>query len=312
MSSETFKCSICLEFNSEADGKDWFVSTPGGHVFHYTCIKRIIDRGHRSCPMCREALSLSNLTRLYGIDPSVKLSKKARHENSNCNSENSLSMRKPDYTFKLVLLGNSAVGKSCLLKRFSTGVFHCDMTATTGCDMCFKTIEMGEKIVKLNIWDTVGQEKFRSIAHNFVRNAQGVLLVYDVTQAATFEAIPDWIDFVDKAGPQGAVKVLIGNKIDEPEGSRTVTTDQGRALASSLGLSFFETSAKECNNVEAAFRCLVGEIMEYIIMNTSDFDSEPDDTISSSSCRLQLPRTSSSYDDFYYGNEQPEHEQCLC
>jgi len=265
--------------------------------------------------MCREALSLSTLTRLYGIDPvGASSSRKSSRDNaSNYYDMNNVSLRKPDYTFKLVLLGNSGVGKSCLLKRFSTGVFHCDMTATTGCDMCFKTIEMGEKVIKLNIWDTVGQEKFRSIAHNFVRNANGILLVYDVTQPDTFNSIPDWLQFADQAGLPGSVKVLIGNKVDEPEDTRVVTTEQGRTLATMLGISFFETSAKECNNVEAAFRCLVGEIMEDLIMNTSDFDSDRE-TPAISSCRLHLPsRSASSSDyDFFYGGRPSDNDSCNC
>jgi len=106
----------------------------------------------------------------------------------------------------------------------------------------------------------------------------------------------------------------VGNKVDEPEDSRVVTTEQGRTLATMLGISFFETSAKECNNVEAAFRCLVGEIMEDLIMNTNDFDSDRE-TPTISSCRLHLPSSrssSSNYDDFYYGGRQSDNDSCNC
>lgn len=121
----------------------------------------------------------------------------------------------------------------------------------------------------------------------------------------------DWMQFVDQSGLPTAVKTLVGNKIDEPEENRQVSTEQGRALATALGLSFFETSAKESNNVEAAFRCLVGEIMEYLILN-----NQLSPSVSSSACRLHLPtRRPSNYNNDYYcrnRNGDDENESCIC
>lgn len=127
-----------------------------------------------------------------------------------------------------MLLGSSSVGKSSLLKRFTTGDFNDDLVATTGCDLCFRMIEMGGRSIKLTIWDTVGQEKFRSVATNCVRNAHGVMLCYDVTDSRSFFAIKDWIKFVDDHAPSDTKMILIGNKLDVQDQERMVPQRKGK------------------------------------------------------------------------------------
>ncbi|XP_021956394.1 ras-related protein RIC1 isoform X2 [Folsomia candida] len=277
-----------------------------------------IDRS--SCPMCREHVNLENLTRLYGIDPSSSRPENSSNNQStfvNRNKDDISGTGKPDYVFKIVLLGNSSVGKSSLLERFTTGEFKGDISATTGCDLCFRTLEMGGRLIKLTIWDTVGQEKFRSIATNCVRNAHGVMLVYDVMDVNSFSAISDWMKFVDDYAPSDANRILIGNKLDVGDQRRMVPQKHGKALANKLKLSFFETSAKEANNVEAAFRCLVGEIMENTVLNpaSENYDDYDDGHTrysvarSRSGCRLHLPYRR---DDDHVNERHDGTPECLC
>jgi Ras-related protein Rab-1A len=249
--AEHFTCAICLDFCSEDPANDYFVSTKGGHIFHYLCIQEYIDRGDTTCPICREPIH-QNLTRLYGI----KLKKTAVTLRLQSDSTDGTLP-----SMKIVVLGNSCVGKSSLLRRFSNQRFLTDLGPTCGCDVVFKNIAVGGKVFRLNLWDTAGQENFRSVVSNTVRGAHGILFVYDITSSITLSDLDGWLNFANKYCPDDCVKMIVGNKSDLTT-ERKISTFVGEAVAEKLKLPFCETSAKDGSNVEAVFRTLVARILE--------------------------------------------------
>jgi len=157
-----------------------------------------------------------------------------------------------DYLFKLVLIGDSGVGKSCLLLRFADDAFTESYISTIGVDFRFRTVKIDKKTVKLQIWDTAGQERFRTITSAYYRGADGIIMVYDVTSTDTFDHVNDWLKEVNRYASEGTCKLLVGNKSDRTA-DRAVTSEQAKAFADELGIAFLETSAKSAKNVEEAF-----------------------------------------------------------
>jgi len=172
--------------------------------------------------------------------------------------------RNYDYLIKLLLIGDSGVGKSCLLLRFSEDQFTPSFITTIGIDFKIRTIDMDGKKIKLQIWDTAGQERFRTITTAYYRGAMGILLVYDVCDERSFNNIRTWFQNVEQHATEGVHKILIGNKCDWTE-KRVVSEEQGRALAQELGIPFIETSAKSNINVEEAFFSLARDIKKQMI-----------------------------------------------
>ncbi|KAG4945279.1 ras-related protein RABE1c isoform X1 [Glycine max] len=146
-----------------------------------------------------------------------------------------------DYLIKLLLIGDSGVGKSCLLLRFSDGSFTTSFITTIGIDFKIRTIEQDGKRIKLQIWDTAGQERFRTITTAYYRGAMGILLVYDVTDESSFNNIRNWIRNIEQHASDNVNKILVGNKADMDESKRVVPTSKGQALADEYGIKFFET-----------------------------------------------------------------------
>ncbi|EFN60048.1 hypothetical protein CHLNCDRAFT_133281 [Chlorella variabilis] len=167
-----------------------------------------------------------------------------------------------DHTFKILLVGDSGVGKSSLLLRFATGGFE-ELVPTIGVDFKAKIIELGGKRIRLTVWDTAGQERFRTLTSSYYRGAQGIILVYDVSRAETFDSLADiWLREVDMYGTvEESVKMVVANKTDLAE-TREVSTDMGVAFARAHGCLFVETSAKGNVAVEQAFEELVHKILE--------------------------------------------------
>ena len=161
-------------------------------------------------------------------------------------------MRDYDHLCKLVLIGDSGVGKSCILLRFADDSFTDSYITTIGVDFRFRTITVDGKRVKLQIWDTAGQERFRTITSAYYRGADGIIIVYDTTNRESFEHLDSWIAEVNKYASDKMVKVIVGNKSDKAS-DRLVTTEEGMKKAESLGLSFIETSAKDATHIEDAF-----------------------------------------------------------
>jgi len=166
-----------------------------------------------------------------------------------------------DYLIKLLMIGDSGVGKSCLLLRFSDDSFTTSFITTIGIDFKIKTVEIDGKRVKLQIWDTAGQERFRTITTAYYRGAMGILLVYDITDEQSFLNIRNWIRNIEQHASDSMQKILIGNKCDMSD-DRIITKDRGQELADEYGIKFFETSAKTDMNVKEAFIAIATDIVE--------------------------------------------------
>ncbi|XP_053203397.1 ras-related protein Rab-8A-like isoform X1 [Panonychus citri] len=170
-----------------------------------------------------------------------------------------MSSKTYDYLFKLLLIGDSGVGKTCILFRFSEDAFHQSFISTIGIDFKIRTIELEGKKIKLQIWDTAGQERFRTITTAYYRGAMGIMLVYDVTNEKSFENIKNWVRNIEEHAASDVEKMILGNKCDI-EDKRQVTKDRGEQLAIEYGIKFMETSAKTSINVEEAFVTLTRDI----------------------------------------------------
>mmetsp|Transcript_48867 Transcript_48867/g.117395 ORF Transcript_48867/g.117395 Transcript_48867/m.117395 type:complete len:216 (+) Transcript_48867:188-835(+) len=174
-----------------------------------------------------------------------------------------------DLQIKLLTIGDSGVGKTCLLLRYANKSFSPTFITTIGIDFKIKLIDLGGKRVKLQIWDTAGQERFRTITTSYFRGAQGILLVYDITDRHSFENIGNWVRQIQQYGDKHVNKILIGNKWDMPASERAVTPEEGAALAKDHGMPFFETSAKADHNVTEAFAAIADLVMKRLMADPS-------------------------------------------
>jgi Ras-related protein Rab-8A len=165
-----------------------------------------------------------------------------------------------DYLIKLLIIGDSGVGKTCFLLRFSDDNFTASHLTTIGIDFKLKTMEIDGKTIKLQIWDTAGQERFRTITQTYYKGAMGIILAYDCTDENSFNNIRNWVQQIKMHASDNVSKVLIGNKCDRPD--KKITTEQGEALAQELGIKFFETSAKTSINVNETFKFIAKEIKD--------------------------------------------------
>ncbi len=163
-----------------------------------------------------------------------------------------------DFLFKILVIGESSVGKTCLLLRYTEDTFNASHLATIGIDFKLKELMIDDKLIKLQIWDTAGQDRYKSITKTYYKGSQGIVLVYDVTSMDTFEKIQHWIKQIENNASRNVKKVLVGNKCDKEE--RQVSTEQGQKLADEKGIKFFETSAKTNENVKEMFEYLTNEI----------------------------------------------------
>jgi len=178
-----------------------------------------------------------------------------------------------DFLIKLLLIGDSGVGKSCLLLRFSDDSFTTSFITTIGIDFKIKTIELDGKRIKLQIWDTAGQERFRTITTAYYRGAMGILLVYDVTDEQSFQNIRNWIRNIEQHAADNVDKILLGNKADMV-GEKAVETARGQALAEEYRIKFFETSAKSNINVVEAFTAIAKDIKKRLMDNANPVQAQ--------------------------------------
>lgn len=162
---------------------------------------------------------------------------------------------------KLLLVGDSGVGKLCLLLRFVEDKFNPSFITTIGIDFKIRTIESKGKKIKLQVWDTAGQERFRTITTAYYRGAMGIVLIYDVTDLRSFENVETWFQTVTQHANEDAQIFLVGNKCDDDD-SRQVSTEEGQELAAKLNVPFLEASAKSNHNVDSIFYELAGLIQE--------------------------------------------------
>uniref|UniRef100_A0A4Y0BRU7 Ras-related protein Rab-18 n=1 Tax=Anopheles funestus TaxID=62324 RepID=A0A4Y0BRU7_ANOFN len=162
---------------------------------------------------------------------------------------------------KILMIGDRGVGKTCLTMRFTQDKFSCNEEATLGLCIETKTLYIDGVKVKLAIWDTAGQERFRTVSPSYYRDAQGVILVYDVTQSGTLYNLESWFNELDTYGTyDNMVKIVVGNQIDQE--NRTISRDEGFRFAQNHGVMFTETSAKTGEGINDAFEEVVRKIMK--------------------------------------------------
>jgi len=169
-----------------------------------------------------------------------------------------------DYLFKLLLIGDSGVGKSCLLLRFADDTYTESYISTIGVDFKIRTIDIGGKTIKLQIWDTAGQERFRTITSSYYRGAHGIIVVYDITDQVSFNNVKQWLQEIDRYACENVNKLLVGNKSDLTN-KRAVDANAAKAFADELRIPFLETSAKSSTNVEQAFLTMATEIKQRMV-----------------------------------------------
>jgi Ras-related protein Rab-1A len=176
----------------------------------------------------------------------------------------SKSLQQPleyDYLFKVLLIGDSGVGKSSLLLKFTDRVFTDHYISTIGVDFKIQTLQLDDKIIKLQLWDTAGQERFRTITTSYYRGAHGIIIVFDITDKESFANIKTWITEIDRFASDNVCKILIGNKSDL-EKQREVSIEDAKELANKYKIDYIEASAKDSTNVQQLFVELTRQIKE--------------------------------------------------
>ncbi|KAI3680761.1 hypothetical protein L6452_35537 [Arctium lappa] len=179
-----------------------------------------------------------------------------------------------DYLFKVVLIGDSGVGKSNLLSRFSKNEFSLDSKSTIGVEFATRSICVDDKIIKGQIWDTAGQERYRAITSAYYRGTVGALIVYDITRKVTFENVERWLRELREHTDQNIVIMLVGNKADLHH-LRAVQTDEAKAFSERENVFFMETSALEALNVENAFTEVLTQIYRVMSRKALGISNDP-------------------------------------
>ena len=168
-----------------------------------------------------------------------------------------------EIVYKVLLLGDSSVGKTCFLLRYCDKSFQDVHLSTIGLDYRLKSMTLkNNKNIKLQIWDTAGQDRFRAITKNYYKGANGIILIYDVTNMQTYENVKNWISQIKEEANPNVIIYLVGNKIDVPDDQRLVKAEDGQKIADEFNLPFNEASAKDGTNVNEIFQELLEEIDE--------------------------------------------------
>ena len=181
-------------------------------------------------------------------------------EENKTNLNNNSSTNDYEYLFKILLVGNSNVGKSSLFLRFVDEIWKENFVPTIGVDFKIKSIKINNKIIKLQIWDTAGQERFKSILSSYYKGANGILLLYDITNINSFKSLSNWLIDIEKNSSKNVKKILIGNKCDLNE-LRKIPINKGKEFADTYNMKFIETSAKNNVNINECFNILGKELI---------------------------------------------------
>ncbi|KAI9516826.1 Ras- protein Rab-19 [Dissostichus eleginoides] len=210
-----------------------------------------------------------------------------------------------DFLFKIILIGDSNVGKTCLVQNFKSGIFSERQQNTIGVDFTVRTVDIEGKKVKMQVWDTAGQERFRTITQSYYRSAHGAIIAYDITRQGTFDSVTHWIKEVEIYGANNVVLVLIGNKCDL-EKERQVQFEEACNLSKEKEiLAALETSAKESQNVEEAFIMMARELLSRNGLNVQQEDSERNNTP-----RVLLRSNSRPINSIMTAHTPPEKKTC--
>ena len=225
-------------------------------------------------------------------------------QSSNKSKHSKKKAKQFDYTFKIVMIGDSGVGKSCILLRFADDKFNENFYATIGVDFRFKNITIDNKSVKLQIviiiyyyiifiqWDTAGQERFKTITSAYYRGAHGVIIVYDVSDKKTFEHIKDWIEDINKYTDSNPIKLIVGNKCDLVN-EKQVTEEDKNLLKKQTGIDIIETSAKNSFKITEAMEMITKKLMERNIQGPQS----PNGTVTQNEKGISLEEAKKSNDE---------------
>ena len=164
-------------------------------------------------------------------------------------------------------MGDSGVGKSCIILRYIENNFSTNLRNSIGVDFKLKNIELDNKKIKLQIWDTAGQERFRTITTSYYKGAHAILIVFDITDRESFEHVRNWMADIDKFAKEGVLRILVGNKCDL-ENSRQVKKEEGNEIANKYGIKYIETSAKETTNIEDLFISTAKNLLSKQVSNS--------------------------------------------
>ena len=175
-------------------------------------------------------------------------------------SENNLEEEVYDEKFRLMLIGNSNVGKTSIIKRFCKNKFINSFISSVGIDFETKYVKIGDKTINLQIWDTAGQERYKVLAKNYFNQSDGFIIVYDITDRKSFDDVANWIEQIKEYAGEYTKNIIVGNKLDL-EKMRKVEKDEGKELAEKYGYIFFETSAQSGKNIDKAFDSLAKNIL---------------------------------------------------
>ena len=177
-----------------------------------------------------------------------------------------------DYLFKLIIVGDTNVGKTNIMSRYIKDQFNITSKSTIGVEFGTKILEIDNKKVKAQIWDTAGQERYKSITSAYYKGAKGAFIVYDITNKSTFESVDKWIKDLNSYGDKNLTMLLIGNKSDL-EDKRIINKEEGEEKAKSFELGFIETSAYNGDNIDQAFDIMLKEVLKrYIVENDVNND----------------------------------------
>ncbi|KAJ1081126.1 hypothetical protein NDU88_001310 [Pleurodeles waltl] len=206
-----------------------------------------------------------------------------------------------NFVFKVVLIGESGVGKTNLLSRFTRNEFNHDSRTTIGVEFSTRTITVEGMTVKAQIWDTAGLERYRAITSAYYRGAVGALLVFDITKHQTYDCIERWLKELYDHADANIVVMLVGNKTDLTDSAREVPSEEAKMYAENNGLLFIETSALDSTNVELAFETILTDIYRKVSKNKSSLIPKEN------SVTLNQEASSSGS-----GSQNPEEKKTCC
>ena len=171
------------------------------------------------------------------------------------------NIQKIDYKFKIMILGESKIGKTCFITRYTNNNFSGAYLTTVGIDFQSKIITLNNKTIKLQLWDTAGQERFRNITKNYYQTSHGFIVAYDISENESFKYVKHWLNDINNNAPKNVKVILIGTKCDL---ERKISKEEGEKIALENNIKFFETSAKDNINVKETFESLTLDILKYM------------------------------------------------